>query len=103
MPLGYLPAPYRLSRCSRLRYFLNFTAVRTSDGPDSVQYSSFKSSRSRRRTWLLSYTYFPLFHDFSSPRPINFICNESVTSNIQCPIYIFIRNHDPPYSCNLQI
>ena len=34
IPLGYLPAPHRLSCCSRSRHTLNFTALGASDGPD---------------------------------------------------------------------
>ena len=48
IPLGYLPTPHCPSRCYGSRHTPNFTAIGASDGPDSGQYSSFKSFRSRR-------------------------------------------------------
>jgi hypothetical protein len=42
IPQGYLPTPYRLSRCYRSSHTPNFTAIGANDGPDSVQHSTFK-------------------------------------------------------------
>ena len=47
--LGYFPIPHRLSRCYRSCHTPNFTTIGARDGPDSVQHSTFKPFRSRRR------------------------------------------------------
>ena len=94
IPLGYLPASHRLSRCSRPRHTPNFTTIRASDGPDSVQHSSFKSLQSRRRGVIHCYI-FPLFYHFPRLRPVNIICNKPVTFSLLAYVYIM---HCTPYS-----